>query len=124
MSEFIIPQNAGLQDYRRLLAQAENEITKLVPRISQYKIDRTNARAAYDDALSSAKVLAMTEHGLKANHQTMINAIANTDSNVKALKEDWIVKKAIEIKALDRLGQLQGMRDSLKAMVKSENYSY
>lgn len=124
MIDIVIPQKAGLQDYRRLLGQVENEITKMSPRISKYKIDRTNARAAYDDALSSAKVLAMTEHGLKANHQTMINAVANNDSEVKRLKQEWIEAKALETKAIDRLEQLKGQRDTLKACVKSEHYSY
>lgn len=124
MADFEIPQNAGLQDYRNLLVQSENEIKKLAPLISQYKIDRGDARSKYDDALSDAKVAAMADHGLKANHQTMINAIANKDLKVRETKQEWLNKKAVEIKALDRLAQLQGMRDSLKAMVKSENYSY
>lgn len=124
MVDIEIPQNAGLQDYRRLLGQVENEITKLSPRISKYKIDRTNARAAYDDALSNAKVLALTSHDLKANHQTMINAIANTDPEVKRLKQEWIAAKALETKVIDRLEQLKGQRDTLKAMVKSEQLSY
>lgn len=124
MTDIEIPQNAGLQDYRRLLGQVENEITKLSPKISRYKIDRTNARAAYDDALSNAKVLAMTKHGLKANHQTMINAVANNDPEVRQLKQEWIAAKALETKSLDRLEQLRGQRDTLKAMVKSEQLSY
>lgn len=124
MIDIEIPQNAGLQDYRRLLGQVENEITKLSPRISQYKIDRTNARAEYDDALSNAKVLALTSYELKANHQTMINAIANTDPEVKRLKQNWLQAKALETKAIDRLEQLKGQRDTLKCMVKAENFSY
>jgi len=123
--EIIIPANAGLNDLRQLLAKAENVITKLTPLIAQYKINRTNARAAYDDALSTAKIKAIADHdGLKANHQTMINAYAATAPGVKELKQAWLEAKAIEIKAVDRLGQVQGMRDTLKAMVKSENISW
>jgi hypothetical protein len=39
-------------------------------------------------------------------------------------KADWILKKAVEIKAKDRLEQLQGQRDTIKALVKSEHGSY
>lgn len=122
--EIIIPENAGLQDYRCLLSLTENEITKLTPLISRYKVARTNAKAAYDDALSSAKVMAMEKHGLKANHQTMINAVANSDPEVKRLKQAYIAAKATEIKAVDRIEQIKGLRDTLKAMVKSEQVSY
>jgi hypothetical protein len=122
--EIIIPENAGLQDYRYLLSLTENEITKLTPIISRYKVARANARAAYDDALSTAKVMAMSTHGLKANHQTMINAVANTNEDVRALKQVWLDAKALEIKAIDRIGQINGMRDTLKAMLKAEHSSY
>ncbi|CQR73320.1 hypothetical protein SOV_51040 [Sporomusa ovata DSM 2662] len=122
--EIIIPENAGLQEYRYLLSLAENEITKLTPIISKYKVNRTNAKAVYDDALSSAKVMAMEVYGLKANHQTMINAKANSDPGVKQLKQAYIDAKALEIKAVDRLEQIKGLRDTLKAMVKSEHVSY
>jgi hypothetical protein len=122
--EIIIPPNAGLGELRQLLAQTENVITKLTPLIAQYKINRGNARAVYDDALSTAKINAIAEHDLKMNHQTMINAYANTAPGVKELKQAWLECKAIEIKAVDRLGQIQGQRDTLKAMVKSEQFSY
>lgn len=122
--EIVIPDNAGLQDYRYLLSLAENEITKLTPLISVYKVNRTNAKAAYDDALSSAKVMAMEKPGLKANHQTMINAIANSDPEVKKLKQTYLAAKATEIKAVDRIEQIRGLRDTLKAMVKREQVSY
>ncbi len=122
--EIIIPDNAGLQEYRQLLSIAENEITKLTPLISKYKVSRTNAKAAYDDALSSAKVMAMEKYSLKPNHQTMINATANSDPEVKRLKQDYIDAKALEIKAVDRLEQIKGLRDTLKACVKSEHSSY
>lgn len=122
--EIIIPKDAGLQDYRQLLSIAENEITKLTPLISRYKVSRTNAKAAYDDALSSAKVNAMVKYDLKPNHQTMINATANSDPEVKRLKQAYIDAKALEIKAVDRLEQIKGLRDTLKACVKSEHSSY
>ncbi|WP_371378870.1 hypothetical protein [Sporomusa aerivorans] len=122
--EIIIPKDAGLQDYRYLLSLAENEITKLTPLISRYKVARTNAKAAYDDALSSAKVNAMEYYELKPNHQTMINALANNDAEVRRLKQVYIDAKALEIKAVDRLEQIKGLRDTLKACVKSEHSSY
>jgi hypothetical protein len=122
--EILIPEKAGLQDYRRLLSMVENEITKVAPKVTQYKIDRGNARSKYDDALSTAKIIAMQIDGIKPNHQTMINAIANGDTEVKRLKQLWLDAKAVELKAIDRLTQLQGQRDTLKAMVKSEQISY
>ena len=122
--EIIIPENAGLQDYRYLLSLAENEITKLTPIISRYKVNRANARAGYDNAASNAKIAAITVHGLKPNHQTMINAFANSDPEVQRLKQAWLDAKALEIKAIDRLEQVRGMRDTLKCMVKAEHTSY
>ena len=113
--EVLISEKAGLQDYRCLLSMVENEITKVAPNVTQYKIDRGNARSIYDDALSTAKIIAMQ----KPNHQTMINAIANADVEVKRLKQLWL-----DAKAIDRLTQLQGQRDTLKAMIKSEQISY
>lgn len=124
LTEIIVPDTAGLSDLRRLLSQAENNITRLTPMVAQYRIDRANARNAYDEALNDAKVAAMAEHGLKPNHQTMINAIANSDNEVKRLKQAWLNAKAIEIKAEERLKQSQGQRDTLKAMVKSEQASF
>jgi hypothetical protein len=49
----------------------------------------------------------------------IINAIANADVEVKRLKQIWL-----DAKAIDRLTQFQGQRDTLKAMVKSEQISY
>lgn len=122
--KIIIPEIAGLQDYRRLLSMVENEITRVAPKVTQYKIDRGNARSKYDDALSSAKIVAMQSNGIRPNHQTMISDIANADGDVKQFKQIWLDAKAVELKAIDRLTQLQGQRDTLKSMVKSEQVSY
>lgn len=123
-NEITIPQNAGLKDYQRLLGLAENEITKMAPKVAQYRVDRTNARNEYDNALSDAKVAAITTGGLKPNHQTMINAYANSNKDVQEKKRLWLEAKALETKAIDRLEQLKGQRDTLKAMVKSEHSSW
>lgn len=66
----------------------------------------------------------LEKHNLKPAHQTLINAYANADADVRAAKADWMLKKAIETKAKDRLEQLQGQRDTLKALVKSHHSSW
>ncbi len=122
--DIILTEGGGLQEHQRLLKAAENCILFVGKRLSQYKIDRMNARSAYDDLLSTAKIGAIAEHDLKAGNQTIINAYANADKAVQAAKQDWLTKKAAEIKAKDRLEQLQGQRDTIKALVKSEHGSY
>lgn len=36
--EVLIPEKAGLQDYRCLLFMVENEITEVAPNVTQYKM--------------------------------------------------------------------------------------
>ena len=122
--DIIISEDAGLAEHQRLLVRVENCITETARKLTQYRIDRANARSAYDDLLSDAKILAIEKHGLKPQHQTVINAFANSDSDVRVAKADWMLKKAIETKAKDRLEQLQGQRDTLKALVKSHHSSW
>ncbi len=122
--DIILTEGGGLQEHQKLLKMAENCILFLGRRLSQYKIDRMNARSTYDDLLSTAKIGAIADHDLKAGNQTIINAYANSDVSVRAAKQDWLTKKAVEIKAKDRLEQLQGQRDTIKALVKSEHGSY
>lgn len=120
----VIPKEAGLQEHQRLLITVENHIRRVVPILTQYRINRANARAAFDDALSTAKILAIDKYELKPSNQTLINAYANADEDVRRLRQEWLNKRALEIKAKDRLEQLQGQRDTLKALVKSEHGSY
>jgi hypothetical protein len=122
--DLIIPEDAGLQQHQLLLRKVENRIKEVGPTLTQYRVDRANARSVYDDLLSSARITAIVKHNLKANNQTIINAYASTDNDVKIAKQDWLLKRALEIKAKDRLDQLQGQRDTLKALVKSEHNSY
>ena len=122
--DIILAEGGGLQEHQKLLKMAENCILFLGRRLSQYKIDRMKARSTYDDLLSTAKIGAIAEHDLKAGNQTIINAYANADVEVRAAKQEWLEAKAIEIKAKDRLEQLQGQRDTIKALVKSEHGSY
>jgi len=122
--DIILTEGGGLQEHQRLLKAAENCILFVGKRLSQYKIYRMNARSEYDDLLSTAKISAIAEHDLKPGNQTIINAYANADVSVRAAKQEWLEAKAIEIKAKDRLEQLQGQRDTIKALVKSEHGSY
>lgn len=124
MNDIIIAEGAGLEEHQRLLVQVENIITETAHKLTAYKIDRCNARSEYDDLLSTAKIQAITKHDLKASNQTIINAYANTSKDVKVAKAKWLYHKALETKAKDRLDQLQGQRDTLKALVKSEHMSY
>jgi hypothetical protein len=122
--DLIILENAGLQQHQLLLKKVENRIKEVGPKLTQYKVDRANARSIYDDLLSNARIEAIVKHDLKASNQTIINAYASTDNDVKIAKQEWLLKKALETKAKDRLDQLQGQRDTLKALVKSEHSSY
>jgi hypothetical protein len=122
--DLIIPENAGLQQHQLLLKKVENRIKEVGPKLTQYKVDRANARSVYDDLLSSAIIGAIEKHNLKPSNQTIINAYARTDNDVKIAKQEWLLKKALETKAKDRLDQLQSQRDTLKALVKSEHNSY
>lgn len=72
--DIILTEEGGLQEHQKLLKVAENCILFIGKRLSQYKIDRMNAaRSKYDDLLSTAKIGAIAEHGLKAGNQTIIN---------------------------------------------------
>ena len=122
--DLYIPEDGGLQTHQQLLAMVENRIAETARKVTQYKVDRGNARSVYDDLLSTAKILAIEKHSLKPQHQTVINAFANADADVRVAKADWMLKKAIETKAKDRLEQLQGQRDTLKALVKSHHSSW
>ena len=122
--DLYIPEDGGLQTHQQLLAMVENRIAETARKVTQYKVDRGNARSVYDDLLSTAKILAIEKHSLKPQHQTVINAFANADADVRVAKADWMLKKAIETKAKDRLEQLQGQRDTLKALVKSHHASW
>lgn len=124
MNELIIPDKAGLNDYRKLLLDTEKQLSELCPKLTQYRIDRTNARNNYDDALGSARINAISKYDLKPNHQTMVNAYASQDETVKVFKAQWMIAKAVLIKGEDKIAQLQGFRDSLKCMIKSEQVSY
>ena len=124
VGDIILTEEGGLQEHQKLLKAAENCILFIGKRLSQYKIDRMNARSKYDDLLSTAKIGAIADHDLKAGNQTIINAYANADKAVKEAKQKWLTAKAIEIKAKDWLEQLQGQRDTIKALVKSEHGSY
>lgn len=122
--DIILTEEGGLQEHQKLLKAAENCILFIGRRLSQQKIDRMNARSKYDDLLSTAKITAIVNHDLKPSNQTIINAYAAADSGVQVAKANWILKKAVEIKAKDRLEQLQGQRDTIKALVKSEHGSW
>lgn len=117
----MIPKNAGLQDYQRLLVVAENQIRRVAPILTQYRINGVNAKAKFEDALSTAKVVAIKQYDLRPSHQTLINAYANADEEVKVLKKEWLDAKALETKAIAQMNQLQGMRNTLKTMVRSEH---
>lgn len=122
--DIILTEEGGLQEHQKLLKAAENCILFVGKRLSQYKIYRMNARSEYDDLLSTAKIGAIAEYDLKPGNQTIINAYANAGKEVRAAKQVWLEAKTVEIKAKDRLEQLQGQRDTLKALVKSEHGSY
>jgi hypothetical protein len=124
LADIILTENGGLQEHQRQLKMAENSILFVGSKLSQIKIDRMNARNTYDDLLSTAKIMVIAEYDLKPSNQTIINAYATANEDVRNAKQDWLNKKAIEIKAKDRLDQLQGQRDTLKALVKSEHGSY
>lgn len=124
VGDIILTEEGGLQEHQKLLKAAENCILFVGKRLSQYKIDRMNARSKYDDLLSTAKISAIADYDLKPGNQTIINAYANSNEDVRAAKQKWLEAKAIEIKAKDRLEQLQGQRDTIKALVKSEHGSY
>ena len=66
--DIIISEDAGLAEHQRLLVRVENCITETARKLTQYRIDRANARSAYDDLLSDAKILAIEKHGLKPQH--------------------------------------------------------
>lgn len=122
--DLYIPEDGGLQTHQQLLALVENKIAETARKVTQYKVDRGNARSVYDDLLSTAKIVAIEKHNLKPAHQTLINAYANADADVKIAKQAWLLAKAMETKAVDRLEQLQGQRDTLKALVKSHHTSW
>jgi len=124
MQDIILSETGGLQEHQRLLKVAENNIREVVSHLTEYKINRMNARSKYDDLLSTAKIVAIAEYGLKPNHQTIINAYAAAHDEVKKAKQEWLSCKAIEIKAVDQLEQQQGVRDTLKVLCRSEHESY
>lgn len=114
-----IPSNAGLGELRKLLAQAENQITEWTPKLTQYRIDESNAKGEYNHSLAAAKVLYQDE-----KTPTMMNAKAVTHVDVRSKQLVMQSAKANLIMADDLVKQVQGTRDTLKCMIKSEINSY
>ena len=52
------------------------------------------------------------------------NRVSIPNRDAKNAKQAWLLAKAMETKAVDRLEQLQGQRDTLKALVKSHHTSW
>lgn len=98
MQDIILSENGGLQEHQRLLKVAENNIREVGSHLTQYKINRMNARSKHDDLLSTAKIMAIAQYGLKPNHQTIINAYALASEGVREAKQEWLNAKAIEIR--------------------------
>ena len=117
--DIIIPENAGLGELRQLLAKAENLLSEWTPKLTQYRIDATNAKSAYEYELAAAKVRFQNEKS-----PTMMNAKAATDKDVRGSQLVYKAAEACLIMGEDRVKQLQGQRDTLKCMIKSEQQSY
>ena len=117
--EITIPENTGLGELRQLLAKAENLLKEWTPKLTQYRIDATNAKATYEFELAVAKVKYQDE-----KTATMINAKAATDKEVRSAQLAYKAAEALLIMGEDRVKQLQGQRDTLKCMIKSEQPSY
>jgi len=112
-----IPENAGLGELRNLLAQAENELSEQTPILTKYRADHNNAKAEYEYELSCARVMHQDE-----KTATMMNAKAAMD--VRKFQLAWKAAEANLIMGEDRVKSLQGQRDTLKTLVKSEHFSY
>lgn len=117
MSELRIPENAGLGELRQLLAQAENKLAELTPKLTKYRTDHSNAKAEYEYELSCARVMHQEE-----KTATMMNAKAAMDARKFQLA--WKAAEANLIMGEDMVKSLQGQRDTLKCMIKSEINSY
>ena len=119
MDTVTIPENAGLGELRQLLAKAENLLAEWTPKLTQYRIDATNAKSNYEFELAAAKVKFQNE-----KTATMMNAKAATDKEVRSAQLSYKATEANLIMAEDRVKDLQGKRDTLKCMIKSEINSY
>lgn len=114
-----IPENAGLSDLRRLLAQAENKLAEWSPKLTEYRVAENNAKSEYEYQLAAARVAYQSE-----KTATMMNAKAAIDPEVRMKQLAWKAEEAKLILAEDTVKQLQSQRDTLKCMIKSEQISY
>jgi hypothetical protein len=116
-NEIVIPENAGLGELRKLLAQAENKVSAMGKTLRRYEVAHDTAKATYDDKVTAGKVLYEDEP-----NPTMINAKAQYDARTE--KEAYTKAKNLFTLAKGRYKDMLGKRDTLKAMVKSEQFSY
>lgn len=116
-NEIIIPENSGLEELRILLARAENKVAKMGKTLRKYEVAHDTAKAKYDDKVTAGKVLYED-----APSPTMINAKAQYDA--KDEKKAYTKAKNLFTIAKGRYKDMLGKRDTLKAMVKSEQFSY
>ena len=112
-----IPQNAGLGDLRNLLAEAENKLNEWRPKLTEYRTNFQSAKTDYEFELACAKVKYQNEKS-----PTLINAKAAMDARTAQLA--FKAAEANLIMAEDRVKGLEGQRDTLKCMIKSEQISF
>jgi hypothetical protein len=117
--EIIIPEHAGLGELRKLLGQAENRVQELAPKLTTYRINANNAERDYKHELAAAKVKYQGE-----KTSTMMNAKAAIEPSVRTAELKMQVAQAELTMAEDAYDAAKGIRDTLKAMVKSEQFSY
>lgn len=112
-----IPENAGLKELQILLARAENKVAKMGKTLRKYEVAHDTAKSKYDDKVTEGKVIHEN-----APNPTMINAKAQYDA--KKEKEEYTKAKNLYTLAKGRYKDMVGKRDTLKAMLKSEQPSY
>jgi hypothetical protein len=118
-NEIVIPEDAGLQELRKLLGQAENRVQELAPKLTTYRINANNTERDYKHELAAAKVKYQDE-----KTSTMMNAKAAIEPSVRTKELEMQVAMAQLTMAADAYEAAKGIRDTLKAMVKSEQISY
>ena len=114
-----IPENAGLGELRQLLAQAENKLSEESPKLVQYRINENNAKSDYGFELAIAKVEFQDE-----KTETMRKAKAAIKPSVRGKELEWNATWNNLVLGESKVKLLEGQRDTLKCMIKSEQTSY
>ena len=122
----IIPDNPGLSDLRTLLGQVTNLINQLSPIVTSIECQVRNRKEDYNNALVTAKIKLRADFGAEGTKitPTELNALAEGQDNVTALRRDYIKAENSLTENANSLENYRETRDVLKIMIRSEQGSY